>query len=261
MAKRRTTVEKVNKRVTLSKIVKFTYLQSLALDGGLTSAGELGGTTEGTSGTSEDGTSTSNLISKIAGPQSLGSKLFGKKTTVTTKTDYKETGWTLTKVWNQPQFDIIRYAIGIKELTVAQFTYEQTSEIVSKPWGSPKEIVKLVLNVDQFIPSNFVTGDYIEYFVRPNIQDFDWIRINPIGLPSVFGEGGNVIPRIINFNTEKPLSSRFEDAYFFTTSPVKEVIFRAVLKRPDVLADGSSAEGFSPILRSYRLNLIPRNGL
>jgi hypothetical protein len=274
MGRRKTTVEKTTERRTESQLVKFTYLQSLAVANGLTSAGAVGGETGPSSETTTTNSSNppgviqkyydkwlSKDTRKLTDKLPKGGGLFKKKTNTTTKIDYKETGWTLVKTWNQPEFDIIRYAIGIKELIVAQFTYEETSEIISKPWTSPKEIVKVVLNVDQFIPSNFTVGNYIDYYIKPNVQDFDWIRINPLGTPSVFTEDGNVVPRIVNFNTEKPLSSRFEDAYFFTTPPVKEVIFRAVLRRPVTLDDGSSGEGYSPILRSYRLSLIPRNGL
>ena len=277
-SRKRTTVEKVNKKVTLSKIVKFTYLQTLAIDGGLTSAKEISGETEA-SETNTDlqnekkDTATrfidkfDNVLSNILldlplGAGSIARSLFGKKRTVDTKVNIKDSGWSLTKTWNQPQFDIVRYAIGIKELTVAQFTYEEVSEFISTPWKSPKEIVKALVSVDQFIPNVFPTGNYITYYIKPNIQNADWIQINPIGLPSVFNKDGSIVPRIINFNTEKPLSSRLEDGYFYTESPVKEVVFRAVLTRPSEL-EGTTAspEGYSPVLRSYRLSLVPKNGL
>lgn len=279
--KRKTTVEKINNKVTLSKIVKFSYLQTLAIDGGLTSAKEIAGETEAKEQTLNNVDVNRNEFSRIGNntagdilnsifmvsdlPPGLGdlaSSLFGKKITRDVKIDTKESGWTLTKVWNQPQFDIVRYAIGIKDLNISQFTYEEVSELVSTPWISPKEIVKVVLNVDQFIPTVFPAGTYITYYIKANMEDSEWIQINPIGLPSVFKEDGSIVPRIINFNTEKPISSRLEDGYFITSAPVKEIIFRAVFTRPSSL-EGTTADasGYSPVLKSYRILMTPKESL
>lgn len=281
--KKTTTVVEEEKNLVLSKIVKFTYLQSLAIDGGLTSAKEIAGETEAIdekdikvddklSKDSKFVQQNSELVNALFGSplpggagkifNDIAQSAFGKSVKRETKLDYKSSGWTLTKVWNQPQFDIIRYAMGIRDLTVAQFTYEETSEIISKPWGSPKEIVKVILNVDQFVPSIFPPGNYIEYYVKPNSENTDWIQINPLGFPSIFREDGSIVPRIINFNTEQPLGSRLEDSYITTEQEVREIVFRAVLKRPTSLEGTSvSPDGYSPILRSYRLLLTPKNGL
>lgn len=279
--KRRTTVENFNNKVTLSRIVKFSYLQTLAIDGGLTSIKEAAGETEAredtVSGTDINRNEFSRIGNNTAGdildaifmvsdlPPGLGdlaSSLFGKKITRDVKINTKESGWTLTKTWNQPQFDIVRYGIGIKDLTVSQFTYEEVSELVSTPWTSPKEIVKVVLNVDQFIPNIFPAGNYISYYIKANVEGSDWIQINPIGLPSVFKEDGSIVPRIINFNTEQPISSRLEDGYFITSAPVKEIIFRAVFTRPSSL-EGTTADasGYSPVLKSYRMLMTPKESL
>jgi len=278
--KRKTTVENINKKLTLSKIVKFSYLQTLAIDGGLTSAKDIAGETEGSQETTQNQNINKSLVDKFhdkagdimnsiflvsdlpPGIGDLARSLFGKKITTDVKMDIKESGWTLTKVWNQPQFDIVRYAIGIKDLNISQFTYEEVSEIVSTPWISPKEIVKVVLNVDQFIPNIFPAGNYITYYVKANIADSEWIQINPIGLPSVFKEDGSIVPRIINFNTERPLTSRLEDGYFITSAPVKEIVFRAVLTRPSSLDETTAdASGYSPVLKSYRILMTPKESL
>ena len=278
--KKRTTVEKTHTRTTLSKIVKFSYLQTLAIDGGIGSASEVAGETSSsqtedlTNSTKKDavnklaelggGIGGAAISALFAGDPFIGAiskSLFGKSVSKDTKVDIKESGWNITKTWNQPQFDIIRYAIGIKELSVSRFTYEPVSEFISIPWSSPKEITKVVLTVDQFIPSIFPPGTYIKYYIKPNIQDIDFIQINPLGLTSIFKEDGTIVPRIINFNTEKPLSSRLEDTYFYTDTPVKEVVLKAVFTRPDSLEDSSDVDGYSPVLRSYRILMYPKNGL
>lgn len=269
--KKKTSVQVTKERFTQSKIVKFTYLQTLAISGGLTKTSAIAGETEASEETTTGqdqrrnfAAQASDAANQILDPLGIGGleSPFGKKTKTNIRQTVKQTGWNVIKVWNQPQFDIIRYSIGIKDLTIAQFTYEQVSELVSIPWSSPKEISKVTLSVSEFIPKVFPPGVYIEYYIRPNIKDFPWARINPIGSPSVFNEDGSIVPRIINFNVERPISSRLEDSYITTEEPVKEIIFRALLKRPDELVGTTaSSDGYSPILKSYRLLMVPKNGL
>ena len=130
MARNKTTVDVTEKSLVLSKIVKFTYLQSLAVDGGLTTVGEIGGETEAKQeenvdvNTRLDGVSRSisktdsSVLSVIFSTPyfpgvgdaiaKVATAVFGKKRSTSVKTDYKESGWTVSKVWNQPQFDIIQ---------------------------------------------------------------------------------------------------------------------------------------------------------
>ena len=252
-------------------------MQTLAVNGGLSSAKDIAGETKGGTQTFDDKQIKEGAANKYANQANIGAalftdlppgagdaakSLFGKKTTTDTSITVKESGWNVVKVWNQPQFDIIRYAIGIRELSIDQFSYETVSEIVSIPWVSPKEIIKVSLVSDQYIPAIFPPGTYILYYVKPNIEDTDWMQINPLGSPSIFKEDGTIVPRIINFNIEKPLSSRLEENYISTPEQVKEVVFRAVLTRPETIEGGAfDPAGYSPILKSYRLLLVPRNGL
>lgn len=287
--KRKTSVEKKNLAITQSKIVKLSYLQTLAISGGLTSIDGLDLETEAkdkvtldnnNTKTGNDITKTNDLVNNtikdnpvlgfIPGAlnipifSNIVNALFGKKVSVSTQTTASDTGWNIIKTWNQPQFDVIRYALGIKELEVSQFTYEQVSEIVSIPWSSPKEIVKISLYVDQFIPNEFPAGDsYIKYYIKVDDQSTEWTRINPIGLPTVFNEDGTIVPRIISFNIEKPINSRLEESYIYIDKPVKTVRFRAVLSRPDTITNNPevSADAYTPILKSYKLIMIPKGGL
>lgn len=257
---------------TLTKIVKLSYIQSLAIDGGVTDPKSLVGESTGDSVTidSKDpnkydkATKISNKLGSIGTallPGGLGatlkvvSALFGKKVETSSNTTIEDSGWTLVKTWAQPQFDVIRYALGIKELTVSQFTYQTVSEIISKSWSSPKEITKVTLTVDQFIPPQFPPGVYIEYYIKPDIKDVDWIRINALSLPTQYTSEGTIIPRIITFNTERPVSSNLEQAYVNTSEPVRSIRFKAILKRPEDLTT------YTPILRSYRMIFSLRNGL
>ena len=297
--KKKTKVETKTTTVAESKIVKLSYIETIALDGGLGDIKDLAGETAAKSSSIDTSKDSKDKIQKFADSfskgslqagvsglgvgvavgsfaasslglntilASLGTKalggLFGKKVSTDTKTTIKDSGWSVSKFWKQPQFDVIRYAIGIKELSVVLFKYEQVSEIISKPWTSPKEISEVVLYVDQYIPKEFpASNNYIEYYVKPDIEDANWVRINGLGLPTVFNPDNSIVPRIISFNTEKPINSNLEESYIFTDSPVKSIRFKAVLRRPDTTESGLEAVYLTPILKSYKLLMTPKNGL
>lgn len=286
MGRTKTQIEKTKEVTTLTKILKLTYLQSLAVYLGGATVKDFAGETEGSQETIKANSSMDrNAINKIhhkltdnkgvlagivllppglAGliGSTIGNALFGKKKKVETTINVKDSGWTISKTWAQPEFDLIRYAIGIKELVVSHFTYASISEIVSTPWASPKEISKVSLVVDEFIPQEFPVGNpYIEYYVKPEVADIEWIRINPIGSRTVYTSDNKIVPRIVNFNIEKPVSSKLEESFVITKEPVKEIRFKAILKRPETLANGTSAVSHTPLLKSYRLLMFPRGGL
>jgi hypothetical protein len=194
----------------------------------------------------------------LYGIPSLIGGLFGRKETRSVKVVAKESGWSIVKTWAQPEFDIIRYAIGIKDIGVSQFEYANVSEMISKPWASPKEIVKVRLIADQFIPPEYPTGNYIEYYIQPAINDDKWIRINPVELPTVFPDNNPTkpVPRIISFNSERPVSSKEEESYLLTSEPVTSLRLKIIIKRP-----ADSAPTSTPIVRSYRILMTPKGGL
>ena len=275
-SRKKTTVKTSVQEATATRIVKLTYVQSIMVNGGVARTEQFSDVSDPIQYRLGANSSTSNNAAKLASatfaalnnpvgalfaPIELISAgvinaLFGKKTTTSTTVDVKESGWTVVKSWAQPEFDLIRYAIGIKEVTAASYSYAVTSEFISKPWSSPKEVIKLRVFVDQFIPPQFPPGSYIDYYVRPDIQGSDWIRINPMELPTQFNEDGSVVARIISFNTEKPIGARSEEMYITTKEPVKAVRFRGVMRRPI-----DSLDAYTPILKSYRLLLTPKNGL
>lgn len=282
-SKKKTTVEKIDKKIIESKIVKFSYLQSLAIESGLGSAQDLLPEPEAIEENITDSNTTKNRAERINSDLNkvpdffdffpfapadvigtIGKALFGKKVTQSTDITVTDSGWNFIKSWKEPQFDIIRYAIGIRELTVSQFTYEPVSEFISVPFGSPKDIQKVSLIVDQFIPSQFPAGfGYIEYYIKPETSNSDWVRINGVDLPTQYDENGKIIPRIITFNTEQSVNSNIEESYIETESPVKALRFKAILKRPGNISGNAevSADSYSPLLKSYKLLMYPRGGL
>lgn len=290
--KKKTSYKTTVDKLTLTRIVKLSYIQSILINGGTAKSEEFAGLTQASTSTrtiSQDSTrndatkgaslagifnanvgkdlklgKTAGKILDIGYNAALGGipaivkGLFGKKTKTETWQTTKESGWSIVKTWAQPQFDIIRYAIGIKDIGVTQFLYSPVSEMISKAWTSPKEVVKVRLLVDQFIPPEYPEGTYLEYYIKPDDDTDKWIRINPIELPTTYSEADATkpIPRIISFNGERPISSSSEESYLLTTKPVTSIRLKVIIKRPE-----SSDPSSTPILRSYRILMTPRGGI
>lgn len=244
---------KVTKETTIStKILKLSYLQTLAVHRGLidTSTSE----TESSSGilSSSQSKKIDWISTILAG--GLGG-LFGFGTKKSVESSFKSTGFKLKDQWLQPYFDHVRYTIGIKELTIAKYRFAESSEIISVPFGSPKEIVKASVTVDDYIPSEFDQGTpWIKYYVKPE-GDTQWIEITPINKPTRFDETGEIIPKILNFNLPKPSVVGTEDKYNYTESPIFQMRFKALITRPV----GGDNDSITPLLKSYRIMMIPRN--
>lgn len=286
-SKKKTTTQVKVEKITATKIVKLSYTQSVLINGGTAEVSEFAGITgpseeqlsatdssrrnqaarannavlEGLSGRVDSFTANAlnaayNAV--LFGVPSIVSSLFGRKVKRSVRVDSKESGWSIVKTWAQPEFDIIRYAIGIKDIGVSQFNYANVSEMISKPWSSPKEVIKIRLLVEQFIPSEYPTGTYIEYYIKPGDSEDKWIRINPIELPTAYSESNltKPIPRIISFNSERPINAREEESYILTSRPVKSVRLKIIIKRPE-----NSLSTSTPIVRNYKLLMTPKNGL
>lgn len=233
--KKKTTVTKTT--TVNTKVIKLTYLQTLAVSQNLLKPEEL-----------ETDSKVNIPISASSSSSFLGKNK--KKTSATADT----TGLKLKDSWFQPYFDKIRYTIGIRELTAAKYTFAETSEFVSVPFLSPKEVIKVHAIVDEYIPPQFDTNlVWIKYYIKPEGTD-EWIQINPLNAPTRFDAAGDIIPKIINFNLPKPSIVASENKFNYTSEPVKKIRFRAVLSRP---LDSNSAS-ITPLLKSYRMIMSPR---
>lgn len=189
---------------------------------------------------------------------SILSSLFGSKTSVKTTTSTEDSGWSIAKQWLEVNYDKIRYAIGIRELSIFNYRFSPTSELVSKRFSTPKEIIKAQLEVVEEIPAEFSPEmRYIEYYISFN--DGDWHRINPTGHPTLYSNEGNVVPEIltVNFETSGPGGSTTIKA-ITTEMPAKQVRLKAVMKNDPSLGN---AEYYTPVLKKYRVKLVPKTSL
>lgn len=234
----------------LKRLVKLSYLQTVAITEQTKSANDFVGSPTPFSSSSSSFRGPDLLFTFSAGMMGDG----GGSTSV----DFSDTGWVISNTWLETYWDKVRYAIGIRDIGVFQFQYTEVSEIVSQPWRSPKEISKVSLVVEESIPNDFPIGPkYIEYYISAD-PGTEWIQINPLDTPTAFEANGSIMPRIINFNAEKPANSTNDNKYIQTESPVNAIRFRAVLKRPTELENSIS---MTPVLKKYRLLIVPKNGL
>lgn len=168
--------------------------------------------------------------------------------------------------WLKTKYDKARFAISVRDVNIYSYKFAETSEVVSKSYNSPSPVSKLSLSVDEQIPRIFYNGDragtendWIKYYISVD-NGTSWHRISPIHHRATRSEDGvNLLPEIINLNSEIPLSERDNPlSYVDTPEPVYEVRFKAVLSRPTDITD---AESYTPVLYKYALQIYPYGGL
>lgn len=231
----------------LSREIKFSYLQSLQIQEDTSALPELAGTTEGISFTA---TRTSGGRSGFLG--------IGAKGASSTSVSVDDSGWMISRQWQETYWDKIRYAIGIRDVGAFSYRYAPASEIVSVPFRSPKELLKIEMRVDEFIPSILAnTRRWIEYYVSID-NGKTWLQMNPLDQPTLFLEDGTIVPRTITLNLDDGGPQGDDVQTLRTEEPIFNVRFRAVLYTDLTLPQG---DRYSPILKGYRLLMLPRGGL
>jgi hypothetical protein len=152
----------------------------------------------------------------------------------------------------------MRYAIGIRELSVFGYKFSPTSEFVSKKFTSPKEIIKAQLEVIEEIPSKFDPSQrYIEYYL--SFDDENWHRVNPTGSPSLYLDGGQIAPEILTINFDVAGSGPNQSVRAITTdTPATSVRLKVVMKNDPSVGNANS---YTPVLKKYRVKLSPRTSL
>jgi len=174
---------------------------------------------------------------------------------------------TIKRQWTIVKDDVARFAIGIRDINMYSYIFDETSEIVSKPYFSPKPIEKLVLRVDEQVPKVFYSSDdlantendWIKYFVSVD-DGSSWYRISPLNhMLTISEDGVNRVPEVINVNSDITGEDRDNPlSYIDTGAPVYEVRFKAFLSRPKNIND---AESYTPVLSKYALQIYPAGGL
>lgn len=156
----------------------------------------------------------------------------------------KETGNT------KAYFEILeanRYHIGIRDISLASYSYETESEYISKEFKTTTPAKEVSLLVDEFIPEQFDTNfDWIVY-------DFSidggnkWNPIIPTGSSKNLGYTHYLI------NSGIPSELRRDDVgYIEVATDVYAIKLRIVIQRPTEITD---SEYYSPIVYEYKLQV------
>ena len=237
----------------MSRLVKLTYLQTVKSYFNTSGINEYAGETAGSNIATANSTGgpSSNFL------EFIGDMLFGYSTT-TTNVNSTDTGWRVAKSWLEVNYNKMRYAIGIRELSIFSYKFSPTSEFVSKKFTSPKEIIKAQLEVIEEIPADFDPSQrYIEYYL--SVDDENWHRINPTGNPTLYMDDGQIAPEVLNINFDVAGSGPNQTVRSISTeSPATSVRLKVVMKTDTSLPN---SEMYTPVLKKYRVKLFPRTSL
>ncbi|WP_422661717.1 hypothetical protein ACK8P5_26710 (plasmid) [Paenibacillus sp. EC2-1] len=143
------------------------------------------------------------------------------------------------------QVDAWRYVIGLRDIDLASYQYQTESEYVSQPFISTTPLKEIELNIDAQVPDVFSSDEaWLEYYISVD-KGQNW---NPIHPRNTYQQ--NAITKYI-VNSGAPKEARTDEiGYIESLTPVHEIQFRIVLKRPDDIKDSGY---YTPIVYGYEL--------
>lgn len=131
--------------------------------------------------------------------------------------------------------DAWRYSIGLRDINIMQFEFNEKSEFVSKRYELPRNIRKLNLYTKEIIPESYLdivskNNDWIKYEV--SFDDVNWHRISPMHHEPL---SDNFPPKILELNTSLiDLNNAFQvHKEIVESEEVKHLRFRVSLQRPE----------------------------
>lgn len=147
-----------------------------------------------------------------------------------------------------------RYAIGVRDIHIMQYQFEEKSFFVSKRYETNEPISKVMLYANEIIPQSYLdivskNNDWITYEV--SFDDTNWFPISPMHhepLNDVFS------PKILEVNSaEVDLTAAFQihKARIKTDGPAHQVRLKVTLSRPK----GAVFEDTTPILEDVALKI------
>lgn len=144
-------------------------------------------------------------------------------------------------------FEGQRWVIGIRDISVDNVKYNESSTIISNPYRIDGEIDRVTIESDYIIPSSFNSGtEWIKFYVSPN-DGIDWYQISDIQNSSYD------VPEIISFNDPLPVEFQEEGiAYFDTKDRVDSILVRIDISRP------SDMDSSTPVVKNYKLKVLKR---
>jgi hypothetical protein len=139
------------------------------------------------------------------------------------------------ETYNNERLQVKRWSMGIRDISVENEVYQNSAEIISKPFNFPYPIEYLMLYSDYFLPVNSQENIFEEdiqpilYYISVN-DGTSWLQISPVEDP--FNQS---IPEIYAFNQKVSTETRIPGvAYVETEGEVNSVRVKIQLRRPSV---------------------------
>lgn len=140
-----------------------------------------------------------------------------------------------------------RYAIGLRDIDIRGWGYQDKGELVSEPFESTREIRKIVLETNQN-PTQLSELTGIQYFVSPD-NGGSWHEIQPKGFYGKIGQ--DAVPEVLDFNTGDA------DA-IVTPVPVYSIRLKTVFSRQDDAFEEGSTSLNKKITNRTELHEVPQ---
>ena len=143
--------------------------------------------------------------------------------------------------------DAYRYSIGIKDINLAYYNFQNEGEYISEVFETKDPITSVTLEADDFIPTHIGEGDGIQYFLNFNEGD-QWYPIVPVSR----SYQGVCQYEINNGNLDRYLRpSQKSQAQGILTlfETIQRVQLKIVLSKPE------DAEIQTPMVYDYRLKI------
>lgn len=141
-----------------------------------------------------------------------------------------------------------RYVIGLRDASLASYSFEMESEYVSKPFYSTTPLKEIELEIDTDIPAIFPQDqEWLEYYISVD-SGRNW---NPIHPRNTYRSAA-ITKYIINSSTPKEVRTE-EIGYIESLTEVHQVQLKILLKRPEGITDASY---YTPIVYGYELHAL-----
>lgn len=152
-----------------------------------------------------------------------------------------------------------RYAIGLRDIRLMQYQFEEKSVFVSKRYESDEAFSRLVLYANEKIPESYLdivtrNNDWIIYEV--SFDDLNWVRISPMHQEPL---NDDFPPKILEINqqaVDATAAFQIHKTHITTNVPANGVRLRITLTRPK----GESFENTTPIVEDVALKVEKEGG-
>ena len=134
--------------------------------------------------------------------------------------------------YNGKNLDVKRWSIGIRDISIDSEIYQNSSELISKPFNFPYPIEYLMLYSDYSIPIEYKNNlendiEPISYYISVD-DSTTWLPISPVENPF-----NSEVPEIYAFNQNISSELRLPGvAYLDSKNAINSVRVRIVFKKP-----------------------------